>query len=134
MDAFQTEVQHERIDVNRDALNGALENALASPPLVSSFAKSGYEPEDLRQMARDGAWETEVADAIYLVRLGLNRRDAAREASAKIVTLADEMAADREERLVAGSTGASLGEAAGAPMAAREGRQRDQPSRSPLRG
>ena len=128
MDAFQTEVQHERIDVNRDALNGALENALASPSLVSSFAKSGYEPEDLRQMARDGAWETEVADAIYLVRSGLNRRDAAREASAKIVTLADEMAADREERLVAGSTGASLGEAAGAPMAAREGRQRDQPA------
>ena len=128
MDAFQREVQHERIDVNRDALNGALENALASPTLAGSFARSGYEPEDLRQMARDGGWETEVADAIYLVRSGLNRRDAAREASAKIVTLADEMAADREERLVAGSTGASLGEAAGAPMAAREGRQRDQAS------
>jgi hypothetical protein len=126
MDAFQREVQHERIDVNRDALNGALENALASPTLVSSFARSGYEPGDLRQMARDGAWETEVADAIYLVRSGLNRRDAAREASASIATLADEMAADREDRLVAVSIDPSPGEAAAAPTAAREGRQRDR--------
>ena len=126
MDAFQREVQHERIDVNRDALNGALENALASPTLVSSFSRSGYEPEDLRQMASDGAWETDVADAIYLVRSGLNRRDAARETSARIVTLADEMAADREDRLVAASTGASLGEAAATRPASREGHQHDQ--------
>jgi hypothetical protein len=126
MDAFQREVQHERIDVNRDALNGALENALASPTLASSFARSGYEPGDLRQMARDGAWETEVADAIYLVRSGLNRRDAAREASASIATLAVEMAADREDRLVAVSIDASPGEATAGPRARREGRQPDQ--------
>ena len=126
MDAFQREVQHERIDVNRDALNGALETALASPTLVSSFSRSGYEPEDLRQMARDGAWESDVADAIYLVRSGLNRRDAARETTARIVTLADEMAADREDRLVATSTSASPGEAAAKRPASREGHQHDQ--------
>ena len=118
IDAFQKEVQHERIDVNRDALNGALENALASPTLVSSFSRSGYEPSDLREMARDGAWETEVADAIYLVRSGLNRGDAAREASATTVTLADRMAADRGDRLVAESTAE--------PRAVREERQHDQ--------
>ena len=52
MDPLRREVQAERIDLNRDALNGALERALESPTLVSAFSRSGYEPDGLRQ---DGA-------------------------------------------------------------------------------
>jgi len=88
MDPLRREVQAERSDLNRDALNGALERALESPTLVSAFSRSGYEPDGLRQMARDGAWDGEVADAIYIVRSGLNRHEVAREAGAN-VPLAD---------------------------------------------
>ena len=105
MDPLRREVQAERIDLNRDALNGALERALESPTLVSAFSRSGYEPDGLRQMARDGAWDGEVADAIYIVRSGLNRHEVAREAGAN-VSLADALAGEREDRLVAGSTAA----------------------------
>ena len=105
MEPLRREVQAERIDLNRDALNGALERALESPTLVSAFSRSGYEPDDLRQMAREGAWDGEVADAIYLVRSGLNRHEVAREAGAN-VSLADALAGEREDRLVAGSTAA----------------------------
>ncbi len=105
MDTLRREVQAERIDLNRDALNGALERALESPTLVSAFSRSGYEPDGLRQMARDGAWDGEVADAIYIVRSGLNRHEVAREAGAN-VSLADALAGEREDRLVAGSTAA----------------------------
>ena len=105
MEPLRREVQAERIDLNRDALNGALERALKSPTLVGAFSRSGYDPDDLRRMAREGAWDSEVADAIYLVRSGLNRNDVAKEAGAN-VSLADEVVAAREDRLVAGSTAA----------------------------
>ena len=105
MEPLRRDVQAERIDLNRDALNGALERALESPTLVSAFSRSGYEPDDLRQMAREGAWDGEVADAIYLVRSGLNRHEVARVAGAN-VSLADALAGEREDRLVAGSTAA----------------------------
>ena len=72
-DAFQKAVQHERIEANRGALDYALDRALASQTLVSAFAKSGYAPANLRQMAHDGAWEKDVADAITRVRSGLDR-------------------------------------------------------------
>ena len=102
MDPMEREFQYERLDLNRAALEGALEQALESPALVSAFSRSGYEPDDLRQMARDGAWDNEVADAIYLVRSGRNRRDVAKDGSG--LTAADELAADREDRAVAEST------------------------------
>ena len=105
MEPLRREVQAERIDLNRDALNGALERALESPTLVGAFSRSGYEPDDLRQMAREGAWDGEVADAIYLVRSGLNRHEVASVAGAN-VSLADALAGEREDRLVAGSTAA----------------------------
>ncbi|MBB3588379.1 LPD7 domain-containing protein [Sphingomonas sp. BK481] len=103
MDPLRREVQAERIDLNRDALNGALERALESPTLVSAFSRSGYEPDDLRQMAREGAWDGEIADAIYLVRSGLNRHEVAKEAGAN-VSLGNELAGQREDRRVTGST------------------------------
>ena len=80
MDAFQREVQFERIDVNRDALDGALERALESPTLVKAFERAGYEPDALRQMGKGGEWDGEVADAIYLVRSGLSRHDLSKSA------------------------------------------------------
>lgn len=73
MPAMERQFQHERLDFNRDALNGALDRALESETLVSAFYKSGYEPDDLRKMARGGEWDGQVADAIYLVRSGLHR-------------------------------------------------------------
>jgi hypothetical protein len=97
MEPLRREVQAERIDLNRDALNGALERALESPTLVSAFSRSGYEPDDLRQMAGEGAWDGEVADAIYLVRSGLNRHEVARDAGAN-GSLADGVASEREDR------------------------------------
>jgi hypothetical protein len=98
MEPLRREVQAERIDLNRGALNGALERALESPTLVSAFSRSGYEPDDLRRMAREGAWDGEVADAIYIVRSGLNRHEVAREAGAN-VPLGGALAARREDRL-----------------------------------
>lgn len=105
MDPLRREVQAERIDLNRDALNGALERALESPTLVSAFSRSGYEPDGLRQMARDGAWDGEVADAIYIVRSGLNRHEVAREAGAN-VPLGGALAATPEDRLTGEATAA----------------------------
>ncbi|WP_230781714.1 LPD7 domain-containing protein [Sphingomonas sp. Leaf37] len=105
MDPLRREVQAERIDLNRDALNGALERALESPTLVSAFSRSGYEPDGLRQMARDGAWDGEVADAIYIVRSGLNRHEVARGAGAN-VPLDGALAARREDRLAGEATAA----------------------------
>jgi len=101
MDQLRREMQAERIDLNRDALNGALERALESPTLLSAFSRFGYEPDDLRRMAREGAWDDEVADPIYLVRSGLNRHEVAKEAGAN-GSLADDVAGDRENRPVAG--------------------------------
>lgn len=98
MDSLRREVQAERINLNRDALNGALERALESPTLVSAFSRSGYEPNDLRQMAREGAWDGEVADAIYLVRSGVNRHEVAKEAGGN-VPLDGALAPRREDRL-----------------------------------
>ncbi|KRB78797.1 MULTISPECIES: LPD7 domain-containing protein [unclassified Sphingomonas] len=102
-DAFQREVHLERIDVNREALESALERALESPTLVRAFDSSGYESGALRQMGKGGAWDTEVADAIYLVRSGLHRDTMTKEAGAA-ATLADELDADREDRSVAEPT------------------------------
>lgn len=73
MPPMERQFQHERLDLNRDALNGALDRALESETLVSAFSKSGYEPDELRKMARGGEWDAQVADAIYLVRSGLHR-------------------------------------------------------------
>ena len=98
MEPLRRDVQAERIDLNRDALNGALERTLESPTLVSAFSRSGYEPDDLRQMARDGAWDGEVADAIYIVRSGLNRHEVASEAGVN-VPLGGALAARPEHRL-----------------------------------
>ena len=54
LEPMEREFRYERLDVNKEALNGALERALESPTLVSSFSKAGYEPDELRRMARDG--------------------------------------------------------------------------------
>lgn len=85
LEPMEREFRYERLEVNNEALNGALERALESPTLVSSFSKAGYEPDDLRKMARAGEWEGEVADAIYLVRSGLNRHEVAKELVASFV-------------------------------------------------
>ena len=79
LEPMEREFRYERLDVNKEALNGALERALESPTLVSSFSKAGYEPDELRRMARDGEWDGEVADAVYIVRSGLNRHEVAKE-------------------------------------------------------
>lgn len=101
-DPLEREVQLERIDVNRGALDDALARALESPTLVKAFERSGYEPVALRQMGRAGEWDGDVAEAIYLVRSGLSRAEVARSAGATAL-LADEIDAGREERSVAAS-------------------------------
>ena len=121
MDPLRREVQAERIDLNRDALNGALERALESPTLVNAFSRSGYEPDGLRQMARDGAWDGEVADAIYIVRSGLNRHEVAREAGAN-VPLGGALAATPEDRLAGEATAAPERQAEQEPHIVREER------------
>jgi len=121
MEPLRREVQAERIDLNRDALNGALERALESPTLVSAFSRSGYEPDDLRQMARDGAWDGEVADAIYIVRSALNRHEVAREAGANM-PLGGALAAGPEDRLAGEATAAPERQPEQEPQIVREER------------
>jgi hypothetical protein len=85
LEPMEREFRYERLEVNNEALNGALERALESPTLVNSFSKAGYEPDELRKMARAGEWEGEVADAVYIVRSGLNRHEVAKELVASFV-------------------------------------------------
>ncbi|MBB3588955.1 LPD7 domain-containing protein [Sphingomonas sp. BK481] len=85
LEPMEREFRYERLEVNNEALNGALERALESPSLVSSFSRAGYEPDDLRRMARDKEWDGEVADAVYIVRSGLNRHEVAKELVASFV-------------------------------------------------
>jgi hypothetical protein len=109
LEPMEREFRYERLEVNKEALDGALEQALESPTLVRSFSKAGYEPDDLRRMAREGEWDGEVADAIYLVSSGLNRHEVAKETVAAFVqgerddefsgapTVASERQAERTE-------------------------------------
>ncbi len=83
MSPMEKGFRHERLDLNRDALNGALDRALESPTLASHFSNAGFEPDDLRKMARAGEWDGEIADAIYLVRSGLHRDTLAPETPAQ---------------------------------------------------
>ena len=122
-DSFQREVRLERIDANREALESALERALASPTLVKAFQRSGYEPDALRQMGKGGGWDTEVADAIFLVRSGVSRDAIGKEAGA-IVTLADEIEADREGRSVADPIETQDRPGEGQTLTVREGQER----------
>ena len=101
MDAFERDVHFERLDLNRAALNTALDRALDSPTLVKAFERSGYEPDAMRQSGKGGQWEGEVADAIYLVRSGLHRDTLAHQA--EVAVLVAEIAAEREGRAVAES-------------------------------
>jgi len=101
-DTFRREVQFERIDVYREALKDALERVLTSPTLVKAFERSGYEPEAQREMGKGGAWETEVSDAIYLVRSGLHRDALAKDAGAT-AALVDQLDAERDKQSVAES-------------------------------
>ncbi len=123
LDPIEREFQHERLDLNREALEGALERALESPTLVGSFSKSGYESDDLRQMAREGALDNEVADAIYLVRSGRNRHDVAKDGAG--LGAAEELVADRENRQVAESTRTPEREPVSEPQIVREEREHD---------
>ena len=123
MDSIEREFRYERLDMNREALTSTLERALESASLVSAFSKSGYEPGDLRQMAREGAWDSEVADAIDLVRSGRNRYNVAKDGSG--VTAADELAADREDAQVAESTRALKRETASEPQLVRDERHNE---------
>ncbi|GHH25698.1 hypothetical protein GCM10008023_39370 [Sphingomonas glacialis] len=123
LDPMEREFQYERLDRNREALDGALERALESPTLVSSFSKSGYDPDDLRQMARDGAWDNEVADAVYLVRSAQNGHDVAKDGAG--LTAADELVGTREDAQVAESTRAPEREPAFEPQIVREKREHD---------
>lgn len=94
-DAFQRDVAAERMALNRDALDNALERALESPTLVKAFERSGYEPYALREMGKADAWDSEVADAVYLVRSGLDRSVLVQETGA-VGSLADKIAEVRQ--------------------------------------
>lgn len=73
MSPMEREFHSERLGANRAALDGAVDRVLESQTLVSAFSKAGYEPDDLRRMARADQWDGEVAEAIQLVRSGLGR-------------------------------------------------------------
>jgi hypothetical protein len=119
LEPMEREFRYERLEVNKEALDGALEQALESPTLVRSFSKAGYEPDDLRRMAREGEWDGEVADAIYLVRSGLNRHDVAKE------TVASFVQSEREDERVAASTVAPERKPEPEPQIVREERQHE---------
>ncbi|WP_174278244.1 LPD7 domain-containing protein [Sphingomonas bacterium] len=122
MDVFTREIQYERIDDNRGALNGALDRALESPTVVKAFERAGYEPDALRQLGRGGEWDTDVADAIYMIRSGSHRDTLGREAGERPI-LADEIRSDREDRAVAESTAPDARRANGEPSLVREEQQ-----------
>ena len=75
-------------------------------------------------MAREGAWDNEVADAIYLVRSGRNRHDVAKDGCGQL-SAADELVADREDAQVAESTRTPEREPASEPQIVREEREHD---------
>lgn len=125
MDQLTRDVQFERIDVNREALNNALEQALESPGVVKAFERAGYEPDNLREFGRGGLWEEEVADAIYLARSGRHRETLEQETQSRSI-LADEIKADREDREVAESTVADRRHSSGEePPLVREEQEQD---------
>ncbi|WP_242187127.1 LPD7 domain-containing protein [Sphingomonas sp. CARO-RG-8B-R24-01] len=97
LDAFQRELHYEKIDVNQDRLNEALESVLKSPSLSSAFTKAGYDPDELRSLGEDGAWDSDVADAVYFVRSGLNRHEVAarQEAVSQQVTAMEQAGVDQ---------------------------------------
>ena len=99
---LEREVQYERIDSNRDALNEALERVLESPTAAQAFERAGYEPEALRASARGGEWDTDVADAIYLVRSGLHRDTLPREPGSRAV-LAEKVEAEQKDPAIVAS-------------------------------
>lgn len=103
MNPLQREVQVERIDDNRGALNGALDRALESPTVIEAFERVGYEPDTLRAAGRGGEWESAVADAIFLARAGVHRDTLARESGTR-ASLADMLDADRESQAIAEPT------------------------------
>ncbi|WP_242098717.1 LPD7 domain-containing protein [Sphingomonas sp. CROZ-RG-20F-R02-07] len=119
LEPMEREFRYERLEVNKEALDGALEQALESPTLVRSFSKAGYETDDLRRMAREGEWDGEVADAIYLVRSGLNRHDVAKE------TVASFVQSEREDERAAASTVAPKRKPEPEPQIVREERQHE---------
>ena len=96
-DAFQRELYYEKIDVNQDRLNEALESVLKSPSLSSAFTKAGYDPDELRSLGKDGAWDSDVADVIYFVGSGLNRHEVAarQEAASQQVTAMEQAGVDQ---------------------------------------
>lgn len=97
MDDFGREVQHQRLESNREALNAALDRVLESSTLVKAFERSGYEPQTLRALGRGDQWDGEIAEAIYLTRSGLHR-DAQRRTSDDLAVGVGEIEADRRDR------------------------------------
>jgi hypothetical protein len=93
---LEREVLYERIDENRGALDGALERALESPTVRNAFERAGYTPDALREMGRGGEWDSDVADAIYLVRSGLRRDALPRDAGSRMI-LADRADTERAD-------------------------------------
>ncbi len=51
---MEREFQDERLEVNRRRSTARWSRRWRAPRSSASFSKSGYEPDDLRQMARDG--------------------------------------------------------------------------------
>lgn len=125
MDPVERQLKNERLGLNREVLDNAFEWALESPTLVSAFEKAGYEPAELRQKGRDGKWDTEIADAIYVVRSGLHRDVLTVEPDPE----RDEIKADVEDRLVAESTIARERQPEPEPQIVREERERDRAER-----
>lgn len=93
---LEREVLYERIDENRGALDGALERALESPTVRNAFERAGYTPDALREMGRGGEWDSDVADAIYLVRSGRRRDALPRDAGSRMI-LADRADTERAD-------------------------------------
>lgn len=118
MSPMEKEFRSERLDANRAALDGALDQVLESPALVSAFAKAGYEPDDLRAASRADERRDEIADAIQLVRVGLNRQEVEREMLASFVE------ADREDRQSPNAAAGHDSQSASKTRVAREESQR----------
>ncbi|MGL6180756.1 MAG: LPD7 domain-containing protein [Aestuariivirga sp.] len=97
LDAFERDVQAERLDRNREGSGVALDRALDSHALVDAFATAGYDAATLREHRNADKWTDELADAVRAVRSQTQDADRSREAmSATLTSRAGEpMSAER---------------------------------------
>jgi hypothetical protein len=95
-----------RLDRNQEALEGLLEQAIASPAVRGVLVAAGHDIVDLRDAGARGTWARDVAPAITSIRPQAereteeHRREAIREAARAISDIGAERRTDPEGRWI----------------------------------